>query len=322
MYGQPFQGSRQAVVEDRRDIMDVRTTPLDMAAVEPHLHARLRTYVHKVDLRITSDDGMGSNDVHYLMVGASALDAILSAVRLGGGSDPARVLDFGSGAGRVTRWLKAAYPIARLCCCDLRSQDVAFCRDVFQADAWVSSTNVEELDFHGRYDLIWMGSVLTHVDEGVSRRLVARAMEALNPGGLLVATTIGRAARAVQDENPIFLEGPGWPTVKRGYDESGFGYVDYDGLQGYGLSLSNPAWATGLATRHSGRRLVMFSERLWDNLQDVFALQAEPSFKADPGVPTQLNHEANALRNRIDALESSTSWRMTSFLRYIVRSVR
>ena len=302
--------------------MDVRSTLLDMAAAEPHLHARMRTYADKVDLRITSDDGMESNDVHYLLVGASALDAIIAAVRLGGRPDPARVLDFGSGAGRVTRWLKAAYPAAQLCCCDLRSQDVAFCSDVFQADAWVSGTDVAALDFKGCYDLIWMGSVLTHLDESVSRRLIDRAMEALNPGGLLVATTMARAARAIQDENPIFLEGAGWPTVKRGYDETGYGYVDYDGQQGYGLSLSRPAWVTDLATRYSGRRLVMFSERIWDNLQDVFALQVEPSFQADPVVPTQLEHEADALRHRISALENSTFWRMTSLLRYIVGLVR
>ncbi len=301
--------------------MDVRTAPLDVAAAEMQLPRRMRDHAGEVDLRITSDDGMESDDVHYLMVGASALEAIETAVRLGGNPDPSRILDFGSGAGRVTRWLKVVYPKARLSCCDLRIQDVAFCREVFDADAWVSGTDVEALDFRGPHDLIWMGSVLTHLDDGVSRRLVDRAMQALNPGGLLVATTIGRAARAIQDADPVFLEGEGWPAVKRGYDETGYGYVDYDGSRGYGLSLSNPAWVTSLATRQSGRRLVMVSEQAWDGVQDVFALQAEPSFKADPTVPAPHEREADALRRRIAALEGSMSWRVTSPLRRLSRSI-
>ena len=302
--------------------MDLRTTPLDLGAAEPFFNSRVQKYAHTVDLRITSDDGMESNDGHYLLVGASALDAILSAVLLSDRPDPARILDFGSGAGRVTRWLKAAYPTAQLCCCDLRSQDVAFCRLVFEADTWVSSTDVEALDFHGDYDLIWMGSVLTHLEESVSRRLVDKAMEALNPFGLLVATTIGRTARAIQDREPIFLAEEKWPLLKRGYDEKGYGYVDYEEQQGYGLSLTNPTWITSLATRHPGRRLVMASERAWDSVQDVFALQAEPSFKADPVVPTRLEQEHDALQDRLRALEASTSWRMTASLRSIVRSIR
>ena len=289
---------------------------LDIDAAEPQMLERLRTYAGQIDLRLASDDGMGAGDVHYLLVGASALDAILSAVRLGGGPDPARILDFGSGAGRVTRWLRAAYPTAQLCCCDLRGQDVAFCRDVFGVDAWVSGTEVDSLDFHGCYDLIWMGSVLTHLAESVTRRLVDRAMEALNPNGLLVATTIGRAARAIQDDNSIFLKGSNWPAVKHGYDETGYGYAEYDKQKGYGLSLSSPAWVAGLASRHSGRRLVMMSERAWDGVQDVFALQVDASLKADPVAPGDL------LRNRIDAFEGSLSWKVTTPLRRLARLIR
>ena len=295
--------------------MPFRVAPLDLASLRPSLPSSLQPYAERVDLRVTQDDGMETDDAHYLSVGASALGAILSAIALGGRADPVRILDFGSGAGRVTRWLRAAYPTAQICCCDLRSQDVTFCHEVFGAEAWVSGTDVEALDFHGTYDLIWMGSVLTHLDERVSRRLVDRAIGALNPGGLYVGTVIGRAARAIQDENPLFLEGASWPTVKQGYDETGYGYVDYDGQQGYGLSLSSPAWVTSMATRHAGRRLVMLSERAWDSTQDVFAIQADSFFKADPEVPSLQLQEADTLRQRIASLETSTSWRVTALLR-------
>ncbi len=293
-----------------------------MAAAQPQLSDRMRLHAHKVDLQITVEDGMVSSDTHYLSVGASALDSIIAAVSLGGRPDPARILDFGSGAGRVTRWLKAVYPEAHLSCCDLRSQDVSFCHEAFAAEAWISGTDVETLDFRGCYDLIWIGSVLTHLEERVSRRLVDQAMAVLNPGGLLVATTLGRAGRAIQDKTPIFLEGAGWDRVKRHHDETGYGYVDYEGQAGYGLSLSSLAWVTTLATRCPGRRLVMMSEQAWDGLQDVFALQAESSFKADPAELIQSEHKPYARESRVASLEKSTSWKITAPLRRIVRYIR
>lgn len=302
--------------------MPLRDAPLDLAAARPHLTAAASAYADAVDLRVAADDGMATDDVHYLMAGSSALEAVQCALRLGGGGSPGRILDFGSGAGRVTRWLKAAFPGAALACCDLRAQDVAFCREAFGAEAWASGTDVAALDLRGPYDLVWMGSVLTHVDEGNARGLVDKAMAALRPGGLLVATTIGRAARAVQDRDGAYLEGDGWPSVKRGYDETGYGYTDYPGAEGYGLSLSSPAWVTRLATAAAGRRLVMVSEVAWDGTQDVFALEADPAFAADPDVPGPDAREIARLRARLAALEGSTSWRLTAPLRRLAMLAR
>lgn len=302
--------------------MTIRATPLDMAAAGPHIAAAARPFAPGVDLRVTAEDGMHGDDAHYLAAGSSGLAAVLAAVGLGGRGAPGSVLDFGSGAGRVTRWLRAAFPDARLSCCDLRPDDVRFCRDVFGAEGWVSGTDVEAISFGGRHDLVWMGSVLTHLDEATTRRLVDRAMAALTPGGLLVATTIGRAARAIQDADPMFLEGAGWPAVKRGYDERGYGYVDYDGERGYGLSLSSPAWVSELASRHAGRRLVMLSECAWDGTQDVFAIGDEPAFRADPVAETAREREVRALRARVAVLEGSASWRVTAPLRRLAGAVR
>jgi hypothetical protein len=67
-------------------------------------------FLSKVRLDLQEGDAMyAGNDRHYLFCGASALNVILSALRLAELTDPAAVLDFGSGAGRVTRWLRATF---------------------------------------------------------------------------------------------------------------------------------------------------------------------------------------------------------------------
>ncbi len=61
----------------------------------------------RVNLELYSGDAMyAGNDRHYLECGASALQVVLAALQLGRHTTPGSILDFGSGAGRVTRWLR------------------------------------------------------------------------------------------------------------------------------------------------------------------------------------------------------------------------
>ncbi len=289
--------------------------PGDVAATLP---AAVRHLLPRVSLRRSADDGMHGNDAHYLSVGASALNVITAALQLSGAPTPGSVLDFGSGAGRVTRWLRAAYPEAALSACDLRPGDVDFCRGTLGARGWVSGTDVEALQFQGTYDLVWVGSVVTHLPEAVSVRLVERLLSVLNPAGHLAFSTIGRHARSVQERDGQFIHPEGWATVRDGYDATGYGYADYDDQAVYGLSLSRATWAADLATRRPGTRLALLAETAWDGLHDVVVLQRSDGQAADPPLPDP----AHALADRVARLEASTSWRITAPLRHVVDLVR
>ena len=91
-----------------------------------------------VDRTLSPSDKMyQGNAIHYFNVGSSALENILAAVGIAK-IQPASVLDFGCGAGRVTRWIAAAFPQATIEGCDIRAVDIKFVADTFNARTWQS----------------------------------------------------------------------------------------------------------------------------------------------------------------------------------------
>src|SRR5581483_10052394 len=70
--------------------------------------------------RISPRDEMYAGDAdHYFGVGRSALRCVRLAMLAAGKQRVCRILDLPSGHGRVLRYLKAAFPEARLTACDL-----------------------------------------------------------------------------------------------------------------------------------------------------------------------------------------------------------
>ena len=75
------------------------------------------------------------------------------------------ILDLPCGHGRVMRWLRATFPKASLTACDIDGDGVSFCAETFGARPALSSTDPEDLVL-GTFDLIWCGSLLTHLRPG------------------------------------------------------------------------------------------------------------------------------------------------------------
>jgi SAM-dependent methyltransferase len=230
-------------------------------AVTPALHDR---------------DGMYSgNDHHYLTCGASALNVISSSVEIAG-TTPAKILDFGAGAGRVTRWLRAAFPKASIWATDIRKDDLAFCKKAFSVETFPSGIDVAALVAPTTYDLIWVGSVLTHLSEDTSEALTRKLVSWLNPGGILVMSLHGRFALARAPQFGYYGLTSGWDKLMADLVSRGFGYADYPNQVGYGISMNTLAWASRLVEKIDGARLILLSERAWDGHHDVVALQMRP----------------------------------------------
>lgn len=202
----------------------------------------------------------------YWSVGESAIEAIfghLAATRL---NTIGSVLDFGCGWGRVARQLRRAFPDAKLYVCDLNEAAAGFCADTFDGHR-VTGDNLPR-----GIDLIWVGSVFTHLARKPSREIFDTLIEALAPNGLLVATTHGRRAIEISKKTR-YIKADKWENILHDYRRTGYGYASYDleVLGDYGVSLSNLQSVFEFGEDNKDIMFAGFQEAGWANHQDVFA---------------------------------------------------
>ena len=223
---------------------------------------------------------------HYFGVGLSNLHAIRQGVAARAaffGREPLRdILDFGCGCGRVTRFLRAAWPDARTWVTDLRKTD----------EAWVSKELGCEvlptlMPAKDSFDLIFLGSVFTHLPEQRARDLLPALLAGLRAGGLLIFTTQGRSSyeRLVHLDWEQARQHP-WmsyrllpPDVEKlvaSYRHAGYGYVNYPGFSDYGVTVAPSQWYCDTVLELADVTQVMHWERGCDDHQDVLAFLKRP----------------------------------------------
>lgn len=228
-----------------------------------------------------NDEMYGRDKTHgsdvYWSTGRSSLDAIEQCLRAARKplSSVRSILDLPCGHGRVLRYLKAAFPAAEITACDLLEDGVKFCAETFGAKPIKSHEDPGriELPLHA-FDLIWVGSLLTHLDAERWGAFLTCLSSYLHENGVLVFTAHGRYVyrriKGLEDPYDYFI--PYWRKTVALYDyeNKGFGYGDY-GKKGYGISISDPAWVSALLAQQSELRCVLFQERGWTDVHDVYA---------------------------------------------------
>jgi SAM-dependent methyltransferase len=209
---------------------------------------------------------------HYFKVGLSAISAVEEAIGRAKLSTVERALDLPCGHGRVLRFLVERFPQAAFTACDLDRDGVDFCARTFGATPVYSDENLDALSFDARFDLIWCGSLVTHLNEKPARALFRLFARQLAPGGLLVFSAHGDfvARRMPTDEFDYMLTREQIERITKSYEAMGFGYEDYSEHAGYGVSLTSPAWIRAQIEAAGGLTEVYFGERVWDAHHDVY----------------------------------------------------
>jgi MoaA/NifB/PqqE/SkfB family radical SAM enzyme/SAM-dependent methyltransferase len=253
--------------------------PEDFAAFEA-IAARLRAYEQtEISTSICDTDIMFRRGVpgameHYISVGRSAVRVIAQTMIAAERSSFSSVLDLPCGGGRVTRHLAALFPDAQLFASELERDLRDFTCRSFNAEPFEASTDFTA-PASRLFELIFVGSLLTHFDSPVFIRALGWFIAALEPNGVLIATTHGRRHDYVERIIHRTIDIEKWDRASYDAATTGFGYVETEQKSGtsYGLSYSMPSWLAREIEKYPGVSIIGFQEAAWDNHQDMFALK-------------------------------------------------
>ena len=262
---------------------------------DPSLSPGERSLLERVSLACHPRDIMfrRGHAAVYLRVGLATVHHIDTALLSNGeGIAIHNVLDMGCGFGRILRFLRARFPNATVVACDVDREAVRFCAQAFSAVAIRSTESFDDLRLPGAVDLIWSGSLLTHLDPASATRLLRFFYRHLSPGGLCIFTTHGAtSAEWLESGHHTYsLNTEGQTLVLAGYRATGYGFAEYErsGVPGksyisldrtgrprmshYGMSLISPEGATRLAHPEDQWHQVFYRPHSWgwQDHQDLY----------------------------------------------------
>jgi hypothetical protein len=149
-----------------------------------------------------------------------------------------------------------------------------FLRNTLGIESATVDRDVDLLALPGGFELMWVGSVVTHLEERLTRTLVQNLLAACNPGGLLAVSFHGRYAIARQERavsatsttrvaTRSFLatrpEAMATPTIRARSPTAS--------------RCCSPRWFAQLTESLDPLKAVLLSERAWDGHHDVIVLQ-------------------------------------------------
>src|SRR6266508_3471736 len=244
---------------------------------------------------ISSKDSMMTGDLaSYFRTSRQGLDCILAGLKAAD-REPGTiksVLDFGSGYGRVYRAMAVSFPDAELTASDLIADAAQFCAETFGGD-WVQSTEDLAFSLPRKYDLIWLGSVFTHLPAYRWCRLLDFLNQSLNPEGIVVFTSHGATAlhyfeHGLMAANPNICPAGRFAAMKACLHLIGFDFIPnqpyamkhHRTVEGaaltdgeYGFSFATQWWVSDLINRMPGWELVFYAAPGWGNNHDGITIR-------------------------------------------------
>jgi SAM-dependent methyltransferase len=226
-----------------------------------------------------NDDMLYSHDIwgeHYAAVSRSAVERMEEVLALAGRSfsDVLSCLDMPCGYGRVLRLLRERIDPERITACDVTAEAVAFCASEFGARPLLSDPEFEGVPFE-TYDLIWVGSLITHLDERLFGRFCTLLTEILAPGGVLVITTLGEYGMSdvsVYEPRLAAMQ----EQLQAELGRRGFAFVPYeDRTADLGYAWHTPDFLEAALNAAFGGSIETLAAipRGWDNHQDLFGFR-------------------------------------------------
>jgi trans-aconitate methyltransferase len=228
-----------------------------------------------IDKTVSPNDHMyNTGPDWYFSVGLDGIRVILRSLALSQINNVMRILDLPCGHGRVGRHLRAAFPGAEIAFADIDTDGADFCANQFRGTAIYSQPDLSLAPIGDNYDVIWIGSLFTHVDQARAETWLRTLCHRLSPRGILVATVHGNWSKEVQARHGAMIGPVEWQEILYGYETTGWGYARYPGPDDYGVSLCQASAVIAMAGRVEGVRILGYNERAWAGNHDVLAIEA------------------------------------------------
>lgn len=236
----------------------------------------LSTYLtSKIETLISDNDGMFIGNVDsYMSVGKTAVISIFNSIICKNTSNINSILDFGCGYGRVGRHIRAMFPDSEITFCDYNDEAIAFCANTFNGKPLKSSSDFKELRFDRKFDLIWVGSVFTHISYQRQKQLFDVLVSGLNKDGCLVATFHGKRCLEIAASGKIkYLIPEKWNRLINNYLIHGHAWESYDrdDLKDWGISINDISTLVDFKHNTLKTKIINLSESAYGNHQDVLA---------------------------------------------------
>lgn len=248
-----------------------------------------------VDRTLALRDGMVAHDTaatlttQYFELGRRALELIQFSAELCDKPHYPDILDLPCGHGRVLRWLRAQHGYATITACDLDRDGVDFCATQFGARPVYSQPDLRQLPFDNQFDLIWVGSLVTHLPQPRWLTTLDCLVRWVRAYGVIVFTTQGRTVSSLLARGRRNIaETIDKPALLEEYARTGFAYQRYfesNAEEDYGLALTSPEWLMRTLQRYPDIIMRAYLEEAW-GMQDVVILYKKPGhFEPLLGVP-------------------------------------
>jgi SAM-dependent methyltransferase len=219
----------------------------------------------------------GQQDGLYFATGASGLHNVLCALSQSRLTGVRSLLDMGCGHGRVGRFFRAAFPESAISFCEIYPDAVKFCAETFSGTGIQSDYELTQVELGGPFDVIWCGSLFTHLDLDRSERWVRYLCDHLTADGVFVGTFHGSLFSTMKQYFQPLISPETFDEIAEQYQRLGIGYGAYnvDNLahQGsVGVSVWRPSRLLDMAWSIPGFRVISYTERGWADAQDVLAI--------------------------------------------------
>lgn len=242
---------------------------IDITQEDIHLMDNISLNVHPYDTMFA-----GNNIVHYLSVGLSATKCIEYGMKHKNKqvSDIHTVLDFPSGYGRVLRFLCIKFNNSTISAGEIDNHALSFCKSAFGVNTILSNKNFDTMNIKDQFDLIWCGSLLTHLNFNDTKSLLTLLYDCLQQNGIAYITTHGEqsAQMLTQKITTYGIPENHIQTVIDSYRTDGFGYADYMQQDRYGISIVRPDFMRKIFIDIGFDTEVLHINGGWDNHQDVY----------------------------------------------------